>query len=82
MKYLAAYCLLNLAGKDKVTEKDLTQLLKDANAKADQDSVKSAIKQLSEKALHEFAREGAGKLCSGGAVAAGGAPAAGNAGAQ
>ncbi len=40
MRYLATYCLLNLAGKAEATEKDLVKVLAEIGAEAKEETAK------------------------------------------
>ena len=74
MKYVAAYCLLVLGGKQDVSEADLTSFLKSVDIEANQDEVKTVVAALKGKQLHELANQGIGKISSM-AVSSGAAPA-------
>ena len=83
MKYLAAYTLLTLAGKEEPTEKDITTLLKDAGSKAEKECIDRLLAALKGQKLHNLVNEGSKKLVSGGAAVSAGGPApAGGAGGQ
>merc|ERR1712050_397377 len=75
MKYVAAYCLLALSGKDKVNEADLTKFLKAAGCEVNADSVKAVCEALAGKQLHEVINNGMGKVASLGGGGSSGAPA-------
>jgi len=84
MKHLAAYLLLNLAGKSSPTENDITAVLKSVGIDADEDRLEKLLSELKGKDISELIAQGSAKLASvpsggagGGAVAA--APAAGGA---
>ena len=64
MKYLAAYVLLVLGGKNEVTEDDLTKFLKSINVDANAEQVKAVVSALQGKQLHELANAGLGKISS------------------
>ena len=74
MKYVAAYCLLVLGGKQEVSEADLTLYLKSIDCEVNEDQVKTTVQALKGKELHELANQGIGKIASM-AVASGPAPA-------
>ena len=74
MKYVAAYALLVLGGKQDVTENDLTNFLKSIDSEVNQDEVKTVVAALKGKQLHELANQGIGKIASI-AVSSGSAPA-------
>ena len=81
MKHIAAYALLVLGGKAEPTAKDVSKVLKDAGATADDDKVAALCEALKGKAFHELVAEGSKQLGglgggSGGAAPAGGAAAA------
>ena len=81
MKHIAAYALLVLGGKAEPTAKEVSKVLKDAGATADDDKVAALCEALKGKAFHELVAEGSKKLggLGGGAAPAGGAAAAGGA---
>merc|ERR1711977_813940 len=64
MKYVAAYCLLVLSGKDTVSEADLTKFLKAAGCEVNAENVTSVVKALAGKQLHEVMNAGFGKIAS------------------
>ena len=74
MKYVAAYCLLVLGGKEEVTENDLSSFLKSIDCEVNEEQVKTTVNALKGKQLHELANQGIGKIASM-AVASGPAPA-------
>ena len=82
MKHIAAYALLVLGGKAEPTAKDVSKVLKDAGATADDDKVAALCEALKGKAFHELVAEGSKQLgglgggSGGGAAPAGGAAAA------
>lgn len=77
MKYIAAYALLVLGGKENPTAADVEKLLKEAGCKSEADKVKALIEKVGGKAFHEHASAGLAKMATMGS----GAPAAGGAGA-
>ena len=77
MKHIAAYALLVLGGKAEPTAKDVSKVLKDAGATADDDKVAALVEALKGKAFHELVAEGSKKL--GGLGGGSSAPAAGGA---
>merc|ERR1711904_673981 len=85
MKYVAAYCLLALSGKESVSDADLKKFLKAAGCEVNDDSVKSVCEALKGKQLHEVINSGFSKISSlslGGGGGSGNAqPSGGNAGA-
>ncbi len=74
MKYVAAYCLLVLGGKQDVSEADLTAFLKSIDSEVNAEEVKTVVAALKGKQLHELANQGIGKISSM-AVSSGPAPA-------
>ena len=83
MKHIAAYALLVLGGKAEPKAADVSKVLKEAGATADDDKVKALCEALKGKQFHELVAEGSAKLGSmgsgSGAPAAGGAAAGGDA---
>nr|KAG5696085.1 hypothetical protein BaRGS_020486 [Batillaria attramentaria] len=84
MRYVAAYLLAALGGKNSPSAADVEKILSSVGIEAEADKVKKVVSELSGKDLQELIAEGSKKLASmpaGGAVAAGGAaaPAAGGA---
>ena len=77
MKHIAAYALLVLGGKAEPTAKEVSKVLKDAGATADDDKVAALCEALKGKAFHELVAEGSKKL--GGLGGGSSAPAAGGA---
>ncbi|KAI9276526.1 60s acidic ribosomal protein-domain-containing protein [Sporodiniella umbellata] len=79
MKYLAAYLLLNVAGKANPSAADVKSILSSVGAEADDERISSLISALAEKDISELIAEGKEKMSSvptGGAAAAPGAAAA------
>merc|ERR1712066_378450 len=65
MKYVAAYCLLALAGKESPSEADLKKFLTAAGVSdVNGDAVKSVCAALNGKQLHEVINAGFGKISS------------------
>ncbi len=62
MKYIAAYCLLALGGKEKPTEDDLSKFLKSVDCEVSEDELKACVSSLGQKSLHELCNEGSEKL--------------------
>ncbi|CAG8447125.1 5637_t:CDS:10 [Scutellospora calospora] len=86
MKHLAAYLLLNLAGKDNPKAKDIKALLDSVGIETDDERIKTLLSELDGKNINELIAEGSSKLSSvpsgGGGVsasAAGGGGAGGGA---
>ena len=73
MKYIAAYSLLVLGGKQEVSESDLSAFLKSIDCEINEEQVKITVNALKGKQLHELANQGIGKIASM-AVASGPAP--------
>merc|ERR1711953_1630245 len=84
MKYVAAYCLMALAGKSNISEADLKKFMTAAGADVDGDALKSVCSALQGKELHEVINAGFGKISSLSLGGGGGAQAqsSGNAPAQ
>lgn len=76
MKHIAAYALLVLGGKSEPTADEVSALLKEAGAEADQAKVDALVGALKGKAFNELVSEGLAKLGSMGGASAGGATAA------
>merc|ERR1712167_500899 len=64
MKYVAAYCLFVLSGKENPSAKDVTKCLKDSGCEVDESAVKSVCDALTGKQLHEVINAGFGKIAS------------------
>ena len=78
MKYLAAYCLLALGGKQNPTEDDLKKFFKSIDQEVNEESLKLVVSTLSGKQLHELCKQGQsqiGSLSLGGGSSSGPAPA-------
>merc|ERR1712170_189380 len=78
MRYVAAYMLASLGGKDNPSAADIEKILSSVGIEAESDKVKKVIDELKGKDLEEVIAEGTKKLASvpsggGGAPAAGGA---------
>ncbi|XP_014252088.1 60S acidic ribosomal protein P2 [Cimex lectularius] len=81
MRYVAAYLLSALGGKDNPTESDIEKILSSVGIEADSERLKKVVSELKGKNLEEVVNKGKEKLasvpCGGGAaVAATAAPAA------
>ena len=79
MKYLAAYALLVLGGKENPTAADVEKALKDSGVSSDKDKIEKLIAAMEGKKYHETVEAGLKKISSmGGAAgpATGGAAAA------
>merc|ERR1711874_211817 len=64
MKYVAAYCLMALAGQSNISEADLKKFMTAAGADVDGDALKSVCSALQGKELHEVINAGFGKISS------------------
>lgn len=62
MKYLAAYCLLNLGGNESPSVEDIQKFFKDIGFEADDNQIKAVIEHLKGKELHQLCQEGSTKL--------------------
>ena len=62
MKYLAAYCLAALAGKEHPAANDIIAILKSVGIEPAQDHVDKVIEALKGKNLHEVIHHGLGKV--------------------
>ncbi|KAF0441281.1 60S acidic ribosomal protein P2 [Gigaspora margarita] len=63
MKHLAAYLLLNLAGKDPKA-KDIKALLNSVGIEGDDERIESLLSELNGKDINELIAEGSAKLAS------------------
>ncbi|KAH7721539.1 60S acidic ribosomal protein P2 [Aphelenchoides avenae] len=81
MKYVAAYLLANLGGKDAPTAKDIENILGSVGLDVDMENANAVVNSLKGKKVEEVIAAGSKKLASvpsgGGAPAAAAAPAAG-----
>lgn len=68
MKYVAAYALLVLGGKEEPSCADIEKLLKEAGVKAETEKAENVAKALKGKKLHEVISEGKAKMASSGTV--------------
>ncbi|KAK6192850.1 hypothetical protein SNE40_004250 [Patella caerulea] len=78
MRYVAAYLLASLGGKDNPTSADIEKILGSVGIESEADKVKKVVEELKGKKLEDLIAEGQKKLASvpsGGGGAA--APAAG-----
>ena len=64
MKHIAAYALLVLGGKSEPTADEVSALLKEAGAKAEQEKVDALVEALKGKPFHDLVSEGTKKLGS------------------
>merc|ERR1719164_319970 len=79
MKYVAAYLLATLGGKDSPSAADVSAILKAAGADVDQGQLDNLMKAMAGKTVSEVLEAGRKKIGSM-APAAGAAPAAGGGG--
>lgn len=81
MRYVAAYLLAVLGGKEAPSSADIEKILSSVGIEADGERLKKVVGDLAGKSIDELIEEGRGKLSSmpsgGGAVAAAPAAAAG-----
>ncbi|KAJ5232554.1 hypothetical protein N7468_005510 [Penicillium chermesinum] len=73
MKYLAAYLLLNLAGKESPSASDIKEVLSSVGIDADSDRLDKLLSELEGKNIQELIAEGTTKLASVPSGGAGGA---------
>ncbi|XP_062326952.1 ribosomal protein, large P2, like [Osmerus eperlanus] len=84
MRYVAAYLLAALAGKDSPAAGDIKKILESVGIEADDTRMEKVISELSGKNVDEVIAQGYGKLASmpaGGAVAVASSAAVGSGGA-
>ena len=62
MKYLSAYILLRLSGKDTITVSDMTNFFKKIDSQVDEEQIKAVISSLEGKCLDELAKNGLSKI--------------------
>lgn len=83
MRYVAAYLLAVLGGKESPSTADIEKILSSVGIEADSTRLNKVVADLKGKSIDQLIEEGRGKLSSmpvgGGAVAAAAAPAAGGA---
>ncbi|KAI9440651.1 hypothetical protein H4582DRAFT_2110762 [Lactarius indigo] len=74
MRYIAAYLLLKIGGKDSPTAADITKVVESVGIEVDKQRVKLLLSELDGKDINALIAEGSSKLASvpsgGGAVAA------------
>eukprot|EP00933_Yihiella_yeosuensis_P039680 TRINITY_DN337_c0_g1_i1.p1 TRINITY_DN337_c0_g1~~TRINITY_DN337_c0_g1_i1.p1 ORF type:complete len:111 (+),score=52.98 TRINITY_DN337_c0_g1_i1:82-414(+) len=82
MKYVSAYLMAVLAGKDSPTAADLKKILESVESEYDEELAKKLCSELDGKTVHEVVAEGKEKLKGFGGGGGGGAaaPAAGGGG--
>merc|ERR1719345_221021 len=79
LKYVAAYLMSALAGKESPSEADVKKILAAVDAECDDELVKTLVSELKGKTIHEVIAEGREKLKKfggGGGGGGGAAPAA------
>ncbi|XP_046739310.1 60S acidic ribosomal protein P2 [Diprion similis] len=79
MRYVAAYLLAVLGGKDSPSQGDIEKILSSVGIEADAEKLKKVISELKGKSIEDLITEGRGKLSSmpvGGGAAAPAAAAA------
>ncbi|CAE8608471.1 unnamed protein product [Polarella glacialis] len=80
MKYVAAYLMAVLAGKDSPTADDLKKILGSVESEFDEAIASKLVSELEGKTVHEVVKEGKEKIKAfGGGGGGGAAPAAGGA---
>merc|ERR1712121_172968 len=79
MRYVAAYLLVVLGGKDAPTAKDLKAVLESVGVGYDDEKANTVVSKLAGKTVSELIAEGSKKMASMPAGGGGGAPAAGGA---
>lgn len=80
MRYVAAYLLAVLGGKDSPAAGDIEKILSSVGIEADSERLNKVVNELKGKSIEELITQGREKLSSmpvGGGVAAAAAPAAG-----
>ena len=78
MRILGAYLLLVLGGNDSPSATDITSLLDEVGAKAEQEQIEKVVKELNGKDINELISQGFEKIKSVPALGSG-APTAGGA---
>merc|ERR550537_2012757 len=79
MKYMGAYLMAVIGGKESPTEADIKTILEAAGCEIDKKMLKEVVTRMDGKQAHELIKEGYGKFaaCGGGGGGGGAAPAAG-----
>merc|ERR1719335_35273 len=72
LKYVAAYLMAALAGKDSPSEKDIKKILESVDAEYDEELAKTLVSELAGKTIHEVVKEGKEKLKKFGGAGGGG----------
>merc|ERR1719213_1382992 len=81
LKYVSAYLMAVLAGKDSPTAADIKKILGSVEAEFDEELANTLVSELKGKTIHEVVKEGKEKLKKfGGGGGGGGAPVAAAAG--
>eukprot|EP00933_Yihiella_yeosuensis_P031524 TRINITY_DN250_c0_g1_i2.p1 TRINITY_DN250_c0_g1~~TRINITY_DN250_c0_g1_i2.p1 ORF type:complete len:112 (+),score=47.78 TRINITY_DN250_c0_g1_i2:88-423(+) len=83
MKYVAAYLMAALAGKDSPSAADIKKILTSVESECDDEIASKLVSELDGKTIHEVVKEGKDKLkdFGGGGGGGGGAAAGGGGGA-
>eukprot|EP00933_Yihiella_yeosuensis_P036010 TRINITY_DN296_c0_g4_i1.p1 TRINITY_DN296_c0_g4~~TRINITY_DN296_c0_g4_i1.p1 ORF type:complete len:111 (-),score=51.13 TRINITY_DN296_c0_g4_i1:70-402(-) len=77
MKYVSAYLMAALAGKESPSASDIKKILESVESEYDEEIAKKLCSELDGKTIHEVVKEGKEKLKGfGGGGGGGGAPAA------
>ncbi|XP_050410112.1 60S acidic ribosomal protein P2 [Patella vulgata] len=79
MRYVAAYLLATLGGKDNPTSADIEKILGSVGIESEADKLKKVVDELKGKKLEDLIAEGQKKLASVPSGGGGAAPAAGTA---
>merc|ERR1719207_381391 len=75
-KYVGAYLMAVLAGKESPTADDVKEILSAGGISFDEKILKELIKRMEGKQAHELIAEGSKKFCAGGGGGGAAAPAA------
>eukprot|EP00929_Paragymnodinium_shiwhaense_P008442 TRINITY_DN1123_c0_g1_i1.p2 TRINITY_DN1123_c0_g1~~TRINITY_DN1123_c0_g1_i1.p2 ORF type:complete len:117 (+),score=66.89 TRINITY_DN1123_c0_g1_i1:87-437(+) len=81
MKYVAAYLMAALAGKESPSAADIKKILESVESEYDADVAGKLVSELEGKTIHEIVKEGKDKLKNFGGGGGGGGPAVGGGGA-
>ena len=57
LKYVAAYLMAHLGGKDSPTEKDIKKIIEAADGDYDEEIAKKLVSELKDKTVHEVIAE-------------------------
>merc|ERR1719197_966009 len=80
LKYVAAYLMAALAGKESPTAADIKKILGSVEAEFDEELANSLVSELKGKTIHEVIKDNKEKLKKFGGGGGGAAPAAGGGG--